>query len=210
MENRDTGAGNVAFDEPFFGPTAPREFVARRIPDRSTPPDTLLADAADRIRRMPRVTFERILAAHQTPENWFTYSGDVWGRRHSALSQVTPANVRGLQLAWVAQGPASTGPRATPLVVDGVMYTTRNTNDVVALDAETGRVMWVLPYAPAEGARATGGDGRSNRGLAILGGTLFVGTLDAHLLAIEAHTGKPLWNVNGGCYSALPEGKGLA
>jgi alcohol dehydrogenase (cytochrome c) len=189
-----SGSGGAP-DEALFGVGAPRAFVAKRIADRTTPAGRALADAADRIRRMPRVTFERIVGANQTPENWLTYSNDVWGRRHSALTQITPANVGGLQLAWLAQSPVSTGSRATPLVVDGVMYTTRNTNDVVALDAETGRVLWVYPYAPAEGARATGGGGRPNRGLAILGGTLFLGTLDAHLIAIHAHTGKTLWNV---------------
>jgi alcohol dehydrogenase (cytochrome c) len=65
---------------------------------------------------------------------------------------------------------------------------------VVALDAISGVVLWTHSYAPAPEARATGGGGRPNRGLAILGETLFMGTLDAHLLAINAKTGTLVWN----------------
>ena len=67
-------------------------------------------------------------------------------------------------------------------------------NDVVALDAISGEVLWTFKYTPAPGARATGGGGRPNRGLAMLGDQLFLGTLDAHLLAIDARTGKLIWN----------------
>ena len=83
---------------------------------------------------------------------------------------------------------------ATPLVANGVLYTTQAPNDVVALDAATGRLLWKHEYSPARRARASGGGGRPNRGLAMLGDTLFLGTLDAHVRAIDAYSGKLVWS----------------
>ena len=78
----------------------------------------------------------------------------------------------------------------------------RRPNDVYALDAVTGRIFWTLTYTPAPEARAC--CGRVNRGLAILGDTLYMGTLDAHLLAIDAKNGKILWNTTVGNAAARP------
>src|SRR4029077_1876179 len=107
------------------------------------------------------VTFDRILHADQEPQNWLTYSRTLSGERYSPLTQITPANVKGLELAWVWRAAQSSGVlEATPLVVDGVMYTVQAPNDVFALDAATGRVLWTLPYKPDPRARASGGGGR--------------------------------------------------
>ena len=83
--------------------------------------------------------------------------------------------------------------QSTPLVVDGIMYVTQRPNDVLALDAKTGRVFWLYRYTVSPDARVC--CGANNRGVAILGDTLFMGTLDAHLVALDAKTGRPLWNV---------------
>jgi alcohol dehydrogenase (cytochrome c) len=139
------------------------------------------------------VSFDRILHAREEPQNWLTYSGTVLGQRYSPLAQVTPANVKNLELQWVFQARSLEKFEATPLVVDGVLYTVQAPNDVVALDAVNGRIFWTFPYTPAPEARAC--CGRVNRGLAILGDTLFMGTLDAHLIALDAKTGHRLWNV---------------
>jgi alcohol dehydrogenase (cytochrome c) len=139
-----------------------------------------------------QVSFDRILGANQEPQNWLTYSGTVLGQRYSPLTQITPANVKNLELAWIWQARSTEKFEATALVVDGVMYTVEAINDVVALDAATGRIFWTFDYTPAPEARAC--CGRVNRGVAILGDTLFLGTLDAHLIAIDAKNGKPLWN----------------
>jgi len=82
---------------------------------------------------------------------------------------------------------------ATPLVVDGVMYVTQAPDDVMALDPKTGRAFWVYHYNPAPDARPC--CGRVNRGVAMLGDTLFLATIDAHLVAIDARNGHPVWNV---------------
>jgi alcohol dehydrogenase (cytochrome c) len=142
------------------------------------------------------VTFDRILHASREPQNWLTYSGTIDGQRYSPLTQVTPGNVKNLELQWVWQAKSVEKFEATALVVDGVLYTVQAPNDVYALDAVTGRIFWTLPYTPAPEARPC--CGRVNRGLAILGDTLYMGTLDAHLLAIDASTGKIIWNTTVG------------
>src|ERR1700719_3542951 len=138
-----------------------------------------------------QVTFNRILNANKEPQNWLTYSGTELSQRHSLLTQITPANVKDLELQWVYQARSLEKFEATALVVDGVMYTVQAPNDVVAIDALTGRVLWIYSYATSKDARPC--CGRVNRGLAILGDTLYMGTIDAHLVAIDAKNGKPLW-----------------
>src|SRR2546429_8439114 len=82
-----------------------------------------------------QVTFERILRAGQEPQNWLTYSGTVLSQRHSPLTQITPENVRNLELQWIFQARSLEKFEATPLVVDGVLYTVQPPNDAVAMDA---------------------------------------------------------------------------
>jgi len=139
-----------------------------------------------------QVSFDRIVNAGKEPQNWLTYSGTTMSQRYSTLAQLTPKNVKALQLQWVYQARSLEKFEATSLEVDGVLYTVQAPNDVIALDAATGRVYWTYSYAPSQQARAC--CGRVNRGLAILGDTLFMGTIDAHLVAIDAKNGKPLWN----------------
>src|SRR5687767_6348262 len=132
---------------------------------------------------------------------WTTYSGGMLAQRHSPLAQITPANVKNLELQWVFQARSLEKFEATPLVVDGVMYTVQAPNDVVALDAATGRVFWVYAHIPSPLARLC--CGRVNRGLAILGNTLFMATIDGRLIALDAKTGGLIWNVAVG--GARPE-----
>jgi alcohol dehydrogenase (cytochrome c) len=140
-----------------------------------------------------QVSFDRILAAGNEPQNWLTYSGTTMSQRYTTLAQITPQNVKNLELQWMFQARSLEKYEATPLVVDGILYTVQAPNNVVALDAVTGRVFWTYPYVPAREARPC--CGQVNRGLAILGDTLFMGTIDAHLIALDAKSGKPIWNV---------------
>ena len=139
-----------------------------------------------------QVSFDRLLNAGKEPQNWLTYSGSNMSQRYSPLTQITPDNVKNLELQWVYQARSLEKFEATALVVDGTMYTVQAPNDVVALDAATGRVFWTYQYVPSPAARPC--CGRVNRGVAILGDTLFMGTIDAHLVAIDAKNGKPLWD----------------
>jgi alcohol dehydrogenase (cytochrome c) len=139
-----------------------------------------------------QVTSDRILRAADEPRNWLTYGGTYASQRHTALRQITPANARTLEQKWVLQNQVFGAWQSSPLVVDGVMYVTQRPNDVIALDAKTGRVFWVYRYTNSADQRIC--CGANNRGLAILGDTLYMGTLDAHLVAIDARNGQPLWN----------------
>jgi alcohol dehydrogenase (cytochrome c) len=140
-----------------------------------------------------QVSFDRILASGNEPQNWLTYSGSTMSQRFTTLTQITPQNVKNLELQWMFQARSLEKFEATPLVVDGILYTVQAPNNVVALDAVTGRVFWTYPYVPERAARPC--CGQVNRGLAILGDTLFMGTIDAHLIALDAKSGKPIWNV---------------
>jgi alcohol dehydrogenase (cytochrome c) len=140
-----------------------------------------------------QVTAERLLHASDEPQNWLTYSGSYASQRYSALQQVTAANVKNLELKWVFQAQSLQKFESTPLVVDGVMYLTQSPNDVVALDARSGRVFWLYHYAPSPAARPC--CGIVNRGVAILGDSLFMATVDAHLVSIDAKNGHAQWDV---------------
>ena len=140
-----------------------------------------------------QVTYDRILNAAAEPQNWLTYGGTYTSQRYSALTQITPANVGQLEAKWMLQDQVFGAWQSNPLVVDGVMYVTERPNDVMAVDAKTGRVYWLYRYTPAPESKVC--CGANNRGVAILGDTLYMGTLDAHLVAIDAKNGRPLWNI---------------
>ena len=139
-----------------------------------------------------QVSSDRLLHASDEPHNWLTYSGGYFSHRHSLLRQIDPANVKNLELKWVFQAQSFQKFEATPLVVNGIMYLTQAPNDVVALDAKTGRVFWIYNHAVSPAARPC--CGMVNRGVAILDDTLFMATVDAHLVAIDARNGGRLWN----------------
>ena len=132
-----------------------------------------------------------LLNAADEPHNWLTYSGNYEAQRHTALDQITPANVDRLELQWVFQARSLQVFQTTPLVVDGMMYLTEAPNTVYAVDAEHGRVFWRYEYTPSPESRPC--CGRVNRGVAILGDTLFMGTIDAQLIAIDRISGQPIW-----------------
>ena len=138
------------------------------------------------------VPFERILRANQEPQNWLTYSGSTMSQRHSLLTQITPDNAKDLTLKWVFQSRSLDKHEVTPLVVDGVMYTVQSPNDVIALDAATGKTIWPIRTSPREGTRNPC-CGNLTRGVAILGDKLFLASLDAKMIALDAKTGKELW-----------------
>jgi alcohol dehydrogenase (cytochrome c) len=139
-----------------------------------------------------QVTSERLVNASREPQNWLTYSGTYDSQRYSTLNRITPANVKDLELKWVYQTFSTWTFQATPIVVDGVMYLTSGPNDVTAVDAATGRPFWIFKYTPQPGYKAC--CGAPNRGVAVVGDTLFMGTVDAHLIALDAVTGKVKWN----------------
>jgi alcohol dehydrogenase (cytochrome c) len=141
-----------------------------------------------------QVTFERLLNPQAEPHNWLTYSGSYASQRHTALKQIRPSNVRDLELKWVYQAQSLESFETTPLVLDGVMYLTEAPNTAVAVDAVTGRAFWRYQHNPAQTARPC--CGRVNRGLAMLGDTVYMATIDAKLLALDAKTGQLVWQID--------------
>jgi alcohol dehydrogenase (cytochrome c) len=139
------------------------------------------------------VTFARLKAADREPQNWLTYWGDLQGTHYSGLSSITPANVHSLASTWSYQFSA-TRAETTPLVVDGVMYVTGPRNTAAALDARTGRAIWQYARRLPSDIHANC-TVMTNRGFAILGNRLYLATLDAHLVALDAETGNPLWDI---------------
>ena len=139
-----------------------------------------------------QVTHDRILNAAKEPQNWLTYGGGFSSQRYSTLSQINAGNVKDMTLQWAFQQRSTEKFEATPLVVDGTMYLTQAPNDIVAMDAATGELKWIYSYSPSPDSRPC--CGRVNRGVAIAGNTLYMATIDAHLIAVEAKDGKLLWD----------------
>jgi len=143
-----------------------------------------------------QVTGDRLLHPEREPQNWLHYSGDYTGQRYSLLDKITPANVKNLELKWVFQARSLEKFETTPLVVDGIMYFTEAPNHAYAVDAKNGRIFWDYEYRPSRDARVCCGS--VNRGLAISGDLLFMGTIDGRLIAIDAKSGRPAWNIEVG------------
>ena len=156
----------------------------------------LVVAAAVSVGAQQPVTSTRLMNAEKEPHNWLTYSGTYKSQRYSTLTQITPANVKDLELKWVFQVRslgASDKFEASPIVNDGIMYTVSPPNDVVALDAVTGRTFWRYNHNVAPAARVC--CGRVNRGVAILDNRVFMGTIDGRVIALNAKTGAVEWNV---------------
>jgi alcohol dehydrogenase (cytochrome c) len=140
-----------------------------------------------------QVTCERLVNSDKEPQNWMTYSGDYSGKRFSGLDQINLTSVRSMVAKWVYQTAATGKLETTPLVVNGILYATAQDDRAYALDARTGRPIWMYQHPLPADIRPC--CGRVNRGLAILGDKVFLGTLDAHVIALDAKTGNVAWDV---------------
>ena len=137
----------------------------------------------------------RLVDAGKEPQNWLTHGGTYAEQRFAALDQINSDNVGKLSLAWSYDLDTTRGQEATPLVMDGVLYTTTAWSKVVALDAATGKELWKFdPKVPGK-AGYNGCCDVVNRGAAYDNGKLFFGTLDGRLIALDAKTGAQLWSV---------------
>ncbi len=142
------------------------------------------------------VTAERIIAADREPQNWLAHGRTYDEQRYSPLDQINAGNVGKLGLAWSYATGTTRGLQATPIVVDGRMYTTGVWSVVYALDAKTGKPLWTFdPEVPRAWGRNACCDA-VNRGVAVWQGAVYVGTLDGRLVSLDARTGKKRWEVN--------------
>jgi len=140
-----------------------------------------------------QVSFERIRNAEREAGNWLTYSGNYSSHRYSPLDQINAGNVTNLKPVWVYQIGSVGRVETTPLVVDGVMYLTEPPSNVTALDTRTGRPLWRFQRPVPRDVRVC--CGQVNRGVALLDELVFVGTVDAHLIALDSKTGQVRWDV---------------
>jgi len=132
-----------------------------------------------------------------THADWPHYGGTQMAWRYSALDQVNTANVKNLAPSWIFQtGDYVENLQSTPIVMDGVMYLITPRAHVFSLDAATGRLLWQYKY-PATRPGVPGSEGNfvQNRGLAVSDGKVFFGTIDNHLVALDAKTGQEVWKV---------------
>ncbi len=143
---------------------------------------------------LQNVNSAHIANAAATPEVWLSYGGTYDEQRFSRLEQIGQGNVKNLGVAWTYDLETSRGVEATPIVVDGVMYVTGSWSIVYALDAKTGKELWVYnPEVSGEDA-AKGCCDVVNRGVAVVEGKVIVGVFDGRLEALDAKTGKVVWS----------------
>jgi len=135
----------------------------------------------------------RDLLVQPVGANWASYNGDYSGRRFSSLQEVNAANVARLRAAWAFHPGNSQRLEATPVVIHGVMYVT-SANDVVALDARTGRTLW-RHQRPLSTGLLDDAAAHKNRGVAVWDHFVYAETDDAHLVCLDARSGNLLWDV---------------
>ena len=141
-----------------------------------------------------QISYDRIRRSDTEPGNWLTYSGNYQSHRFSPLTEINRQNVARLKPAWVYQIRQPGLIETSPIVVDGVMYITEPPSTVTALDVHTGRSLWTFTPTVPRDVKALGFP-PVNRGVAVLGDSVFVGTLDAHFIALDAKSGAVRWNV---------------
>lgn len=139
------------------------------------------------------LSYERIRNSAAEPGNWLTYWGNYQGHHFSPLEQIGLGNAKNVQMRWAAQMPGDSLIEATPIVIDGVMYTTGMPGEVFALDARTGMEIW--SYKRKQKVVNPFESNRFVRGVAVLGNRVYFGTLDAAVICLDARTGLPLWEV---------------
>ncbi|HEY6549356.1 MAG TPA: PQQ-dependent dehydrogenase, methanol/ethanol family, partial [Vicinamibacteria bacterium] len=140
------------------------------------------------------VTTPDLLNAAADPSSWLTYGRDYFGQRFVPLSEITPGNVSRLHPAWVfATGGDNRGLQATPLIHKGVLYLSADQSRVFALDARTGREKWSYDPRIGKDVERVYCCGSNNRGVALWGDLVFVGTMDARVIALSKDTGALVW-----------------
>jgi alcohol dehydrogenase (cytochrome c) len=137
------------------------------------------------------VTYERLRNSEAEPRNWMHYWGNYRAAHYSGLTEITTRNVSRLQVEWSLPLPGTSRLETQPIVIDGIMYTSGQPGTVLAIEARTGRRIW--QFDRQRKARNPNEINPYNRGVAVLGNRVFVGTLDAAIVAIDARTGVLLW-----------------
>ncbi len=142
-----------------------------------------------------QVDAERIIHADSEPQNWLAHGREYAEQRFSPLKQINRSSIGRLGLAWVYETGTMRGLEATPIVVNGVIYTTGSWSRVYAVNAITGEEIWTYdPEVPGPAGRKACCD-VVNRGVALWKGKVYVGTIDGRLIALDARDGRLIWEV---------------
>ena len=142
------------------------------------------------------VTSERLLKGLEDTGQWATYGGSYSEQRFSPLKKIDTANVGTLGLSWFADYDTNLDQHGTPLYVDGVIYVSTAWDKVYAFDAKSGKQLWQFnPKVPGEWLRNVC-CGNVSRGIAAYNGKIYLGTMDARLIAIDAKTGTQAWSTD--------------
>lgn len=169
--------------------------TATQATTEKTPAAPVMQEQAAPEPSMTPVTAERIIHADNEPGNWMSTGRTYSEQRFSPLQQINDGNVGNLGLAWYYDLDTSRGQEATPIIVDGVMYVSTAWSMVKALDAKTGALKWAYdPQVPKEWGVYACCD-VVNRGVAVWNNKVYIGTLDGRLIALDAATGKKVWEV---------------
>ena len=179
----------VAFACLTLSCSSPEEANEASSDDESVPRAELIRTATS------SVDSERISNANSEPGNWLAHGRTYDEQRFSPLDEITDETISRLGLAWYQDTGSKRGLEATPIVVDGVMFTTGSWSTVHAYDAKTGENIWNYdPQVPKSWGKYACCD-VVNRGAAVWKGNVFVGTIDGRLIALDAATGEVEWDV---------------
>ncbi|MCZ6718830.1 MAG: PQQ-binding-like beta-propeller repeat protein [Gammaproteobacteria bacterium] len=137
------------------------------------------------------VSQDMLNRGHADANNWVLTNGGYWQKRYALAKQINTGNIHRLRPAFTFQTEVIESMETTPIVVNGRMYLTTSFNHVYAIDAVTGEELW--HYKHKMGPVTTYCCGPNNRGVNVLGKTVYMGTLDSKLVALDADTGKLLW-----------------
>tara|TARA_B110000503_G_scaffold4734_1_gene6263 strand:- start:1609 stop:3354 length:1746 start_codon:yes stop_codon:yes gene_type:complete len=135
-----------------------------------------------------------LVGCQQSDSDWSSYGQDLTNQRYSRLDQINNTNVKDLKLSWQYQTGIKATFQSTPIVQSGVMYISLPYNHIIAMNAKTGKVIWRYEHDRNRNWKMCCGP--TNRGVAVYGEQLFMGTVDARLISLDIKTGKKLWDIN--------------
>jgi len=146
--------------------------------------------------KIGNINTERIINANNEPQNWLSHGRDYHEQRYSPLNQVNLETINKLELEWSLDMGTKRGLEATPIIDNGIMFVSSTWSVVHAVDAKTGKELWVYdPDVPRSWARKVCCD-VVNRGVAVWEGQVYFGTIDGRLISLDAKTGKNIWEIN--------------
>ncbi len=179
------------------GPATEEAVGQAATPDSTLADEAVLADTeAAVVAEVANVDGARIIAANKEPGNWMSHGRTYDEQRFSPLEKVNTKNVGDLGLAWTYRLDVDRATEVTPIVVDGVMYVTGAFSIVSALDPVSGKELWKYdPKVPRDADRQGCCD-VANRGVAVWKGKVYVGAYDGRLIALDAASGKVVWEIN--------------